>query len=105
MDVGGRMRLKSLVGFAAIVVALWILSGVNQNRFHADVRMLCIGHASDGPVVTKVEMTTCACMADAAVSALPWKSRLPQTMIALDRDDNARMLQAQQVCMPKVTES
>ena len=99
------MRTKSVVGFAAIVAALWVVSAVNQDRFREDIYMVCIGHASDGPFVTEAEIATCACMADAAVAAVPWKSRLPQSMISLGSEDNARMFESQKTCAPEPAES
>ena len=92
------MRFKSIVGFCAILVALWVFSISNRDNFHQDLYTVCIGMAGEGPVVTDVEKATCACMADAAVASLPWKSRLPQSMIRLTAEDNARMIEAQKSC-------
>lgn len=92
------MRIKSVVGLAAIIAALWLVSDVNRGRFHQDVYTVCIGLAGDGPVVSAEEKETCSCMASAASDALPWKSRLPQSMIRLSDAENARMLAAQRSC-------
>ena len=92
------MRLKSLVGLAAIMVALWVMSGVNRDRFHRDVYTLCIGLAGDGPVVTEEELGNCVCKADAAITAMTWKSRLPQSMIRLTDAENEQIVTAQAEC-------
>ena len=92
------MRTKSVVGLAAIIAALWLISDVNRGRFHQDVYTVCIGLAGDGPVVSAEEKRTCSCMASAASGVLPWKSRLPQSMILLSDAENDRMLEAQRNC-------
>ena len=92
------MRIKSVIGLAAIVAALWLMGKFNQDNFRRDLFALCLGRAGDGPVVTKREARACSCISQAAVQAVPWKSRLPQSLINLNSEDNARMIEAQAAC-------
>ncbi len=92
------MRIKSIVGMATILAALWLMGDFNRDTFRRDLFALCLGRASDGPSVTETEAETCACMARAAIQAVPWKSRLPQSLITLNAEDNARMVAAQKTC-------
>jgi hypothetical protein len=94
------MRLKSLIGLIAILVALVITADASRKRFVNDTYMLCLGLVGDGPIVTREEQTLCACMAEQAVTAVPWKSRLPRSLITLNEDDNARIVAAQKSCRP-----
>ena len=92
------MRAKSVIGLAAILAAIWLMGQFNRDNFRRDTFAVCIGRAGDGPRVTEQEAQVCACMAGAAVQALPWKSRLPQSLITLDAEDNSRMIAAQKQC-------
>lgn len=92
------MRVRSLIGLLAMLTALVILGISNRARFANDTYMVCLGKIGDGPVVTDAEKALCTCMAQRAVAVVPWKSWLPQSMIDLSPDDNARMVQAQRGC-------
>lgn len=96
------MRIRSLIGLLAMLSALVILGIANRARFANDTYVVCLGKIGDGPMVTESEKTLCACMGRRAVEAVPWKSWLPQSMIDLNADDNARMIEAQRQCRAEV---
>ncbi len=92
------MKWRSAFGLIAILAAMVAWSIHHRNEFHANVYVICLGLASDRLFVTPREMLECGCVASEMVAALPWKSRLPLTMIRLDAVDNARMVEARLAC-------
>ena len=93
------LNLKHLLAIALILGAGIYIAMVARDGLRAHVYAVCLGSEGTGYRVTRDEMASCACKTEAALAAVPVKSRLPRWLAPLSSQDWGNMLIAQAACV------
>ena len=89
-------HLAALILIAAMGVYIAVLARADLRQH---VYAVCLGTEGTGYKVTAAEKASCACKTEAALSAVPVKSRVPRWLVRLSSRDWGDMLIAQAVCV------